>query len=47
MRQTARKGIDPGCVSKGFLAEPARLPCLSIVMHQPTDMADQKYRGVR
>ena len=35
-RWTSGGGIDPGCVSIGFFAEPARLPCLSIVMHQPT-----------
>jgi len=47
MRQTAGGGIEPRCVSIVFLAEPARLPCLSIVMHQPTEMTDQKYVGVR
>jgi hypothetical protein len=47
MRQTAGGGIDPGCVSIGFFAEPARLPCLSIVMHQPTEMTDQKHEGIR
>ena len=45
MCQTAGGGIDPGCVSIGFFAEPARLPCFSIVMHQPTEMTDQKYRA--
>ncbi len=47
MRPTAGGGIEPRCVSIVFLAEPARLPCLSIVMHQPTEMTDQKYVGVR
>ena len=47
MRQTAGGGIDPGCVSIGFFAEPTRLPCLSIVMHQPTEMTDQKHEGFR
>ena len=47
MRQTTRNGIDPACISIGFFAEPALLPCLSIVMHQPTEMTDQKHGGVR
>lgn len=47
MCQTASDGIDAGCVSIGLFAEPAACPCLPIVMHEPTEMTDQKYRDVR
>ena len=47
MRQTAGDGINAGNLSIGFYGDPAPRHRLSLVMHEPTELTDQKYWGVR